>query len=245
MTAIFKPIGTLRTCFPDKFGVPRQPGLVPEAEGILELHPPYDCPEALEGLEGFSHIWVIALMHAIPSGAWLPKVRPPRLGGNRPIGVFASRTGFRPNPIGLSALRLLGIETGAGGTRLRLAGVDLVDGTPVLDIKPYLPYADRLEGAAGGYAAEAPPEALPVSFSPEALVQCGALESPRRPALPRLIARLLALDPRPAYHRRHGGRRRFGMRLFDLDVRWEHTDEGIRVVAVAAAGEGGGAGGGG
>jgi tRNA-Thr(GGU) m(6)t(6)A37 methyltransferase TsaA len=237
MRATFKPIGRLRSCFTEKFGIPRQAGLVPEAQGVIELHPPYDRSEALEGLEGFSHIWVLYLFHGNGEAFWRPKVRPPRLGGNRALGVFATRSGFRPNPIGMSALQLVGLETGGGSTRLRVAGVDLLDGTPVLDIKPYLPYADRIEGAVGGYAAEAPGEALVVAFDPAAREQCRRLESPRRPELRRLITRLLALDPRPAYRAGEPCRRGFGMRLFDLDIRWEVDGRRARVTAVVAAGE--------
>jgi tRNA-Thr(GGU) m(6)t(6)A37 methyltransferase TsaA len=237
MRATFKPIGTLRSCFTEKFGIPRQPGLVPEAQGVLELLPPYDRQEALEGLAGFSHIWVLYLFHANGAAAWRPKVRPPRLGGNRAVGVFATRSGFRPNPIGMSALQLLGIETGDGPTRLRVAGVDMLDGTPVLDIKPYLPYADRIDGAVGGYAPLAPREALTVVFSPAALEQCRRLESPRRPQLQRLIAHLLALDPRPAYRAGDPRRRCFGMRLFDLDVRGEADGRGVCVTAVVPWGK--------
>ena len=137
------PIGTIESCFKEKFGVPRQPGLAPAARASLILQPPYNRPEALAGLEAFSHIWLVYLFHAIEKGKWKPTVRPPRLGGNRRTGVFATRSNFRPNPIGLSAVKLENIVTRGPDIRLELSGVDLLDGTPVLDIKPYIDGVDQ------------------------------------------------------------------------------------------------------
>lgn len=152
----FAPIGVIRSCFRQKFGIPRQPRLVPAARATLELLPSYAQPEAVRGLEGFSHLWLLFVFHGIPAGHWQPTVRPPRLGGNQRMGVFATRSSFRPNPIGLSAVALERIEISAGRVVLHLAGVDVLDGTPVLDIKPYVPYADSIPEAVGGFANEAP-----------------------------------------------------------------------------------------
>lgn len=195
-----EPIGFLRTCFGEKFAVPRQPGLCPEAWGRLELLPAFSSPEAVRGLEGFSHVWLIFGFHQTADQGWHPTVRPPRLGGNQRIGVFATRSTFRPNPLGLSLVRLERIEQSGHRTSLDLGGVDLVDGTPIYDIKPYLPYAESIPDASGGYA-PAPAARLSVTVAPEAEADFAAL--PERSQ--RVIRRCLELDPRPATHaKRHG-----------------------------------------
>lgn len=214
----FTPVGIVHSCFREKFGIPRQSGLAPAARATLELLAPYNQPTAVRGLEGFSHIWLVFVFHAIPPGRWQPTVRPPRLGGNRRLGVFATRSTFRPNPIGLSAVRLERISTHRGQVILHLAGVDLLDGTPVLDIKPYLPYADGIPTATGGFAPEPPPAELRVTFSPAALAFCQAWPAGD---LPELIAQLVRQDPRPAYEKADSSPRRYGMKLFHCDVRWE------------------------
>lgn len=214
----FVPIGVVRSCFREKFGIPRQPGLVEAARAALELLPPYNQPAAVRGLEGFSHLWLVFVFHGLPAGRWRPTVRPPRLGGNRRLGVFATRSGFRPNPIGLSAVKLEGIATDRGRVVLHLAGVDVLDGTPVLDIKPYLPYVDRIPTATGGFATEAPSSRLTVEFSPAAEAFCGTWPVDD---LRELITQILRQDPRPTYERTDPAPRRYGMKLYDRDVRWE------------------------
>ena len=146
-----EPIGTIESCFKEKFGIPRQPGLAPAAQATLVLHPPYSNPGAMAGLEAFSHIWLIYIFHAIEKGKWKPTVRPPRLGGNKRTGVFATRSNFRPNPLGISAVKLEKIVPDGETIRLELSGVDLLDGTPVLDIKPYIPFADAHPDATSGW----------------------------------------------------------------------------------------------
>jgi tRNA (adenine37-N6)-methyltransferase len=135
----FTPIGIVHSPFKEKFGVPRQPGIATAARATLELLPPYDREEALEGLSGFSHVWLVFVFHATAAQGWQPSVRPPRLGGNVRVGVFASRSMFRPNPIGLSVVELEGYGREDGRLVLHVKGADLIDGTPVLDIKPYIP----------------------------------------------------------------------------------------------------------
>ena len=162
----FHPIGVIRSCFTEKFGIPRQPGLVPAARATLEVFSPYDHDEAFRDLDEFSHLWVLFVFHGIPAAKWRPTVCPPRLGGNRRTGVFATRSGFRPNPIGMSAVSLEGIRRQNGKLLLEMSGVDLLDRTPVLDIKPYLPYADALSGAFGGFADRPPEGNLPVAWCP-------------------------------------------------------------------------------
>jgi tRNA-Thr(GGU) m(6)t(6)A37 methyltransferase TsaA len=232
MTFCFEPIGVIHSCYKEKFGIPRQSGLVTAAEATLELYAPYDCREALAELEGFSHIWVVFVFHQIKRQAWKPTVRPPRLGGNQRIGVFASRSPFRPNPIGLSAVLLEGIDCTGGRCRLRLRGADLVDGTPVLDIKPYLPYADALPEAQAGYAALAPDSGLSVSFNAMAAQQCADQEQSGFPGLRQLIEQMLRADPRPAYCVGRDTQKRFGMRVYDFDVQWSATGQVIEVLAL-------------
>ena len=173
MSYFVSPIGYIRSCFKEKFAIPRQPQLAPAARGVLELLPPFDGGEAVEGLEQVSHVWLLFLFHQALEDKPRLKVRPPRLGGNRSLGVFATRATHRPNGIGQSVVRLEKVEPG----RLWLSGIDLLDGTPVLDIKPYVPYADAVADARNAIA-EAPPAPIPVQWSDTALAQ--ALDVPLR-----------------------------------------------------------------
>lgn len=215
MVFSFAPIGTIRSCFTEKFGIPRQPGLAPAAQGQLILLPPFNTPEALVGLEGVSHLWVQFVFHQGYSG-WKARVKMPRLGGNKTLGVFATRSPNRPNNIGLSVVQLLSI-TREPQLILNLGGIDFLDGTPVLDIKPYLPYADVIPNARNDWASLEPVHNT-VVFSALALQQLVVL-SPGYSCLQDLICQVLAQDPRPSYqrldHERH-----YGMRLWDLDVHW-------------------------
>lgn len=185
----FRPIGLVRSCYTGKFGIPRQPGLVTAAEARLELFAEFAREEAFAGLEGFSHLWLLFVFHDAIAEGWRPTVRPPRLGGRRKVGVFASRSPHRPNPIGLSAVEFRGFVRGfdrEGGGRcglaLRLGGVDLLDGTPVLDIKPYVPYADCLPQASSGFVPPPIDQEREVVFSPQAMAQARALSQRRVPA---------------------------------------------------------------
>jgi tRNA-Thr(GGU) m(6)t(6)A37 methyltransferase TsaA len=233
----FRPVGIIRSCFKEKFGIPRQPGLVPAARAHLELLPPCNRAEALRGLEEFSHLWLLFVFHACPDTPNQTTARPPRLGGNRRLGVFATRGTHRPNPLGLSVVKLLGISEDQGQWRLELQGADLLDGTPVLDIKPYLPYADALPDARGGFADAAPAPSLSVDFTPEVLARCRELEG-ERPGLHALIEQILQYDPRPAYRKGQENERIYGLRLFDLDVRWRAGDGWARVVELARVEDG-------
>lgn len=227
----FTPIGYIRSCFTEKFGIPRQPGLVPEAQALLQITAPFDQPEAFRGLETFSHVWLVFVFHAALDHKWKATVRPPRLGGNQRVGVFASRSGFRPNAIGQSVVPLLGIENKHKTIQLRLGGVDVLDGTPVLDIKPYLPYADSRPEATAGYAPASPEPGLTVRFSTRAAMQCDTLDPMRYPALKSLISELLRQDPRPAY-KEADGQQVFGMRLWDLNVRFSVGGSEISVESI-------------
>ena len=208
------PIGHIHSDFPDKFGIPRQPGLADAARATLILTPPYDDPLTVRGLETFSHLWLTFLFHLSPH-RWTPLVRPPRLGGNARIGVFASRSTHRPNRLGQSLVELAHLDT-TNGVCLHLRGADLVDGTPVLDIKPYLPWAESRPAARAGFAPAAP-DLLPVRFSATARAALAA--RPDATSLGELIQQVLGQDPRPAY-RRGGEERTYGVRLRDVDVRF-------------------------
>ena len=227
----FKPIGHVRSCFTEKFGIPRQPGLVPDASATIEMLSPFDQSEAFRQLESFSHVWIIFVFHRCLQERWRATVRPPRLGGNQRVGVFASRSGFRPNPIGQSVVTLGRIETGQAGTRVHVSGVDLLDGTPVLDIKPYLPYSDSRADARAGYAAHPPDPRRAVRFSNDARATCRLLERSGYPRLGRLISDLLALDPRPGYQAA-ASRRTHGMRLWEINIRFQVEAEAITVTAI-------------
>lgn len=222
------PVGYVQSPFRQKFAIPRQPGLVPAARGAIELLPPYDAPESVRGLEAFSHIWVTFLFHAVdPAQSDQMTVRPPRLGGNDRVGVFASRAPFRPNRIGLSVLTLERIDLD-GGVRLLVSGLDLLDATPVLDIRPYVAYCDALPEAQSGFAAQRPVAELPVTFSAAAL---DFVSGPSSPAgLRELIEQTLALDARPAFH--DDPDRTYAMRLYDLDVYWKVTSDSVRVTEI-------------
>lgn len=214
------PIATVHSCFGEKFAVPRQPGLCPSAWGRLTFHPAYRSQEAIRGLEGFSHIWLIFGFHETLAQGWKPTVRPPRLGGNQRVGVFASRSTFRPNGLGLSLVKLEGIDTtAADGPHLLLGGLDLLDGTPVYDVKPYLSYAEALPDATSGFASE-PITRLSVEISPDAFSTFSQL--PERAQ--NLIREALSLDPRPATLSNEDSRV-FGTRLCGYNVRFSIHDE--------------------
>jgi tRNA-Thr(GGU) m(6)t(6)A37 methyltransferase TsaA len=222
-----EPIGVVRSCFGGKFGVPRQPGLCPSAWGSLVFHPPYRSLEAVRGMEGFSHLWLIFGFHETLAHGWHPTVRPPRLGGNQRLGVFATRSTFRPNGLGLSLVRLEGIDTASPAAPvLLLGGLDLIDGTPVFDVKPYLPYAESPADATGGFAQEAPPR-LEVTVASTAAAAFKSL--PLRTQA--LIQEALALDPRPATQT-HDADRVFGAVLGGFNVRFMIADGICRIIEV-------------
>ncbi len=214
------PIGYIASCYQQKFGIPRQPGLVPAAQGVLRLLPEYAQPEVVRGLGDFSHLWLIFMFHATATQGWKPTVRPPRLGGNARLGVFATRSMFRPNPLGLSVVRLDGVQINSAGVCLELSGVDLLDGTPILDIKPYLPYADCLENAKSDFAASPPAILRAVSFSEAAVAQCVVKTAYWQVDVSALIVQTLQQDPRPSYRQGKADDRQYALRLYDFDVCW-------------------------
>lgn len=230
MTYSVSPIGFVRSCFKEKFAIPRQPQLAPAARGVLELLAPFDTGEAVQGLDQVSHVWLLFLFHQALEERPRLKVRPPRLGGNKSVGVFASRATHRPNGIGQSVVTLDKVEPG----RLWLSGIDLLDGTPVLDIKPYVPYADSIQGACNRIAEAAPP-LIGVQWLDEALSQARRYGLRLDEPLVELIEQCLAQDPRPAYQIPPPARR-YGARFWNVDVRWHYPEPGtICVLEVVAA----------
>lgn len=207
-----EPIAHIHTDFTSKFGVPRQAGLVKELRAAIVFAPEYRNPEALRGLDGFSHLWLIWEFSQCVGKPWSPTVRPPRLGGNARMGVFATRSPFRPNPIGLSCVALEGIQRHPEyGPVLLVRGADLMDGTPIYDVKPYLPYADCHPEAAGGFASQPKEPTLQVEIAPELLAQVPE-------ELREALLGVLAQDPRPQYQ--HRPDRVYGLEFGPLEVKF-------------------------
>lgn len=229
MTEIFEfnAIGYIRSAFREKFAVPRQPGLVKSIASTVEMLPEFSRPDAYRALQEFSHIWIIFLFHQSLGKQWHDTVRPPRLGGNARVGVFASRSPFRPNPVGISAVELLEIEFAGDTCRLHIRGADLIDGTPVLDIKPYIPYSDSINASSG--FAEIPGPTMLVEFTEEVLDSLAEKESQTGQPLKKILQELLSFDPRPAYQAGAGGQAEYGVRLFDFNVRFRVEENRITV----------------
>ena len=216
-------IARVHSEFPGKFGIPRQSGLVPELRARVVFEPEFRNADALRGIEGFSHLWLIWQFSEAVRDTWSPTVRPPRLGGNARMGVFATRSPFRPNPIGLSCVKLEGLGQEEGlGTVLFISGADLLDGTPIYDIKPYIPYADAHPDARGGFAA-APAETIPVDCPEELL----SLLPPKQA---QALLGVLSQDPRPGYQDDPG--RIYGMDFADWDVRFRVSDGVLTVLQI-------------
>ncbi|MDJ0807790.1 MAG: tRNA (N6-threonylcarbamoyladenosine(37)-N6)-methyltransferase TrmO [Gammaproteobacteria bacterium] len=232
MTYEFEPIGVIHSCFKEKFGIPRQSGLIPEAFGRLEILPPFNRPEAFRELECFSHIWLTFVFHAAIREQWSPSVRPPRLGGNRRVGVFATRSPFRPNPLGLSVVKLNRIDFSAHQVNLELGGIDLLDQTPVLDIKPYVPYSDAIPDAREGFAPQPAKPSLSIRYSNAAKTFLDTLDADFVRHLHSLLEQILEQDPRPAYLQGSDTRQTFGMRLYDLNIRWRIEDDNLTITEI-------------
>ena len=224
MDITIHPIARMKSDFPTKFGIPRQSGLVEELRSTIVFEPEFRNPDTLRGIEGFSHLWLIWQFSEAVRDSWSPTVRPPRLGGNTRMGVFATRSPFRPNNLGLSCVKLLGVEqTANSGTVLHVAGADLMDGTPIFDIKPYISYSDAFPNALGGFTDTAGDFLLDVVF-PEALLEL--LPEEKRDA----ARAVLSHDPRPSYQRKPG--RVYGLSFAGFDIRFTVEDKTLMVQAI-------------
>ena len=224
MDAVIRPIAYMKSDFPTKFGIPRQSGLVDSLRSTIVFEPAYRNPDALRGLEDFSHIWLIWQFSEAVRTDWTPTVRPPRLGGNTRMGVFATRSPFRPNSLGLSCVRIVGLEqTEENGTVIHVAGADLMDGTPIFDIKPYIPYGDCHPEALGGFTATAGDFLLKVDF-PQALLE--KLPKEKQEA----TLELLSHDPRPSYQALPD--RIYGLSFAGFDIRFSVDNNTLYVKEV-------------
>lgn len=218
-----KPIARIRSDFSSKFGIPRQSGIVDALEALIVFEPEYRNPDALRGIEEFSHIWLIWQFSEAVRDTWSPTVRPPRLGGNRRLGVFATRSPFRPNALGLSCVRLMGVEQDKElGSVLRVAGADLMDGTPLFDIKPYIPYADCRPGASSGFA--------PDSGATLRVVFADGVEEKIPEKKREALIGVLANDPRPRYQ--NDPDRVYAMEFAGMEVRFSVGGNVLTVAAI-------------
>lgn len=224
MEITVKPIARIRSDFPTKFGIPRQSGLVESLRATIVFEPEFRNPDALRGIEGFSHLWLIWQFSEAVRQGWSPTVRPPRLGGNTRMGVFATRSPFRPNNLGLSCVKLLGVEhTENSGTVLVVGGADLMDGTPIFDIKPYIPYSDAHPDALGGFTDTAGSFLLDVDFPAHLLALLP--ESKRQAAID-----VLSHDPRPSYQRVKD--RVYGLTFAGFDIRFQVEENKLTVQSI-------------
>ena len=225
MKAEIQAIARMRSDFPTKFGIPRQSGLVEELRSTIVFEPEYRNPDTLRGIEGFSHLWLIWQFSEAVRKDWSPTVRPPRLGGNTRMGVFATRSPFRPNSLGLSCVRLLGVEdTAEFGTVLHVGGADLMDGTPIFDIKPYIPYSVARPDAVGGFTDHADDFLLEVVF-PDKLLK--RIPTAKRQAL----LGVLSHDPRPSYQR--DANRVYGLSFAGFNIRFSVSDGVLTVTEIS------------
>lgn len=207
--------------FKEKFGIPRQPRLADAAVSRIVFEADFNNPDFISGISQHSHIWLLFLFHQNLSQGYKAQVRPPRLGGNAKVGVFATRSTFRPNGIGMSAVKLLGCETSGTQVTLTVEGADLLDGTPIVDIKPYIPYSDCLPHAHSHMAQEQDEQMLNVQFSQTAQAQLTQLDSADYVKLTELITQVLEQDPRPAYKKNKADDKEYGIRLYDLNIKWQ------------------------
>jgi tRNA-Thr(GGU) m(6)t(6)A37 methyltransferase TsaA len=228
----FNSIAVIESPYKEKFAIPRQPNLVSAAKGKVVLLGEANNNELVRDIEQFSHVWLLFVFHGTKEQGWKPLVRPPRLGGNKKTGVLATRSTFRPNPIGMSVVKLDKVCVENKQTLLHISGLDLLDGTPIIDIKPYVPYSDALNDANGGFAQQQPDASLKVIFSVQAqadLSQYKQYDS----ELALLIEQVLAQDPRPAYKQGTGDDKVYGMCLYDLNIQWQFvTLDTIKVLNI-------------
>lgn len=224
----FKVVARIKSDFHDKFGIPRQSGLLKNLRSTIVFEPEFRNVDALRGLEGFSHLWLLWIFSENVRDTWKPTVRPPRLGGNTRLGVFATRSSFRPNPIAMSCVKIEKINlAGEGAPTIEVSGADLMDGTPIVDVKPYLPYADSMPEATGGFAEAVRFKKLEVDFDVEAQA---ALDEQFPENKKAALVELLSEDPRPAYQR--SADRIYGIRFAGFEIKFQVQGDHLTVVAI-------------
>ena len=228
------PIGKVNSPYKQKFVIPRQANLASSAIGTIELDNRFTDMDCLREIAQFSHIWVIYLFHETADQGWGNTVQPPRLGGKKKVGVFSSRSPFRPNPIGMSAVKYIEHFKKNGKLHIKIGGLDFLDGTPVLDIKPYIPYADSIPEAVGGYASDKPQSTLSVKFSEKAGHELRVFEA-KQENLRSLITEALSLDPRPAWRVKTSDQKQYGVILYDINIKFEFDEDVIFITALHKA----------
>ena len=227
----FNFIGRVDSPYKEKFAIPRQPGLVSAARGCIKLLSSENNEELVRGIEQFSHLWLIFVFHGTQQQGWKPLVRPPRLGGNKKLGVFATRSTFRPNPVGMSVVKLESVEIINKQLVINISGLDLLDQTPILDIKPYIPYSDNIDYARAGFAQSEPEALLRVVFSSQAVTDINKFQK-KYTDLSMFIEQVLSQDPRPAYKKKQVDAKVYGMRLYDLNIMWQMSSQNKNEVEV-------------
>lgn len=230
MNHALTPIGHILTPFSQKFSIPRQGISLSPAKGEIVFSGEIDTTQALQGIEDFSHLWLLFVFHENLARGYSAKVRPPRLGGNKKLGVFATRSSFRPNAIGMSVVKNLGIQN----NKLLVGGVDLLTNTPIIDIKPYIPYADSVPDAAAAYAQNKPAALLEVTYSNDAKQALSYFEK-QYPDLPELVENLLSQDPRPAYKKNKVDDKIYFIQLWDIEVKWRVIENHIELIDIYSA----------
>lgn len=230
------PIGIINSPFKEKFGIPRQPGIVKSAIFEIDFFDPFAQDEAFRGLEGFSHVWILFIFDRIKRTEWKATVRPPREGGNKRLGVFATRSPYRPNPIGISAVKNEGWKLSEGKKILLVSGGDFLHETPVVDIKPYIPYTDSIQDAVAGFAPDSPQANMEIFFSREAEEKCGLITWNGNGSFRNFLIEILSQDPRPAYHSTKSTKKNYALRVCGFNVLWEAENGCIRVKDIVKEG---------
>ncbi len=226
-----KPIGKVKSPYKQKFGIPRQANLASSAIGLIKLNSTFTDIDCLREVDQFSHLWIVYLFHEIAPQRWKNTVQPPRLGGKHKVGVFSSRSPFRPNPLGLSAVEYLEHYKKNGSIYIKIGGLDLLDGTPILDIKPYIPYADSIPKANGGYASEKPQQKLSVKFTESAKNELVEYES-KWENLRSLILETCSLDPRPAWDIDGSDSKQYGVSIYDINIKFVVNEDEALITAL-------------
>lgn len=232
-TVAMKVIATVESPYKEKFAIPRQPGIVTCAKGKVTFLADYNHIDLVRDIAQFSHVWVLFVFHETQAQGWKPLVRPPRLGGNAKTGVLATRSNFRPNPIGMSVVKLDGVSLSQNGdVSLEISGLDLLHGTPVIDIKPYIPYSDAVHNAQAGFAQQSPTTTLQVQYDISIEQQLKTIEA-EHPEFITLINQVLSQDPRPAYKKNKPDTKIYGITLYNYNIEWHLIEKNtLEVISI-------------